>query len=98
MQRDLTHNLLAPYYPHRKVGMTPPPTLLSHIAYDFLFVKLRGPQTPSCAPLSYFSEVVNLCAPGQMCKDNPVTLSTHTPSNSRDVHHMIPVTNHLSPP
>nr|DAQ10352.1 MAG TPA: hypothetical protein [Caudoviricetes sp.] len=30
-----------------------------------------------------------------MCKDNPVTLSTHTPSNSRDLHHMTPVTNQL---
>ena len=31
--------------------------------------------------------------PVQMCKDNPVTLPTHTPSNSRDVPHMTPVTN-----
>ena len=30
--------------------------------------------------------------PVQMCKDHPVTLSTHTPSNSCDVHHMTLVT------
>nr|DAY05983.1 MAG TPA: hypothetical protein [Caudoviricetes sp.] len=28
-----------------------------------------------------------------MCKDNLVTLSTHDPSNSRDLHHMTSVTN-----
>lgn len=55
------------------------PPAFPHIAFDFLFVKSRGPQIPSHAPLSCFSEFVKLCAPGQMCKDNPVTLSTHTP-------------------
>ena len=74
-------------------GMTPPLPSPPHIAYDFLFVKSRGPQIPSYAPLSCFPEFVKLCAPGQMCKDNPGTLSTRTPSNSRDLHHMTSVTN-----
>lgn len=73
---------------------TPAPTF-PRIAYDFLFVKSRGPQIPSYAPLSYFPEVVKLCAPDQMCKDNSVTLSASQPSNSRDLHHMTPVTNHF---
>lgn len=57
-----------------------------------------------CISLSYCTLplravlLVHVCScsfvrPGQMCKDNLVTLSTHTPSNSRDVHHMTPVTN-----
>nr|DAF23191.1 MAG TPA: hypothetical protein [Caudoviricetes sp.] len=54
---------------------------------------MRGPQIPSHVPLPQPPQFVKLCAPGQMCIVNLVTLSTHTPSNSRDLHHMTPVTN-----
>lgn len=72
--------------------MTPAPPTFPHIAFDFLFVKSRGPQIPDYTPLPQSPRVVKLCAPVQMCKDNPVTLSTTPLSNSRDVHHMTPVT------
>lgn len=99
MQRDSTHmwRCVGRYVLGgiRVEGYDTPSPPLPHIAYDFLFVKLWRPHNPFHVPLPCFSWLVKLCAPGQMCKDNPVTLSTSRPSNSRDLHHMAPVTNQL---